>query len=124
MTVDEFVTRRAKNDRALMQAMAKDCRGVIEGSKGHPASLPQELRVRHLLWMCDQIEAQADQDDLARLNRWIGFVQAGLLANEMLTLEELRTMFSLAKDQHSDVADLIDHLDPASSFGLDIGGQG
>lgn len=33
-------------------------------------------------------------------------------------------MFNLAQDQHSDTADLIDHLDPTKSFGLEIGGQG
>jgi hypothetical protein len=124
MNTDGFVARRADNDRSLIEAMAKQCRRVIQASEGRPSSLPEQLRGRHLLWMCDQIESRAHEDDLARLNRWVGFVQAGLLANDMLSLEELRELFNEANDQHSDVADLLDHLDPTSSFGFDIGGQG
>jgi hypothetical protein len=46
----------------------------------------------------------------------------------MLDLDGLKAMFDQAKAAHGetseDLEDLIDHLDPTSSFEFDIGGQG
>jgi hypothetical protein len=64
---------------------------------------------------------------MTRLHRWIGFVQAGILANRMLDIEQIKAMFDEVKKTHSvssEDQDLIDHLDVDSSFKFDIGGQG
>ena len=78
--------------------------------------------------MCDQIEKHAEGGPATKLHRWIGFVQAAMLANRMLDLDGLKAMFDKAKAAHEgtseDSEDLIDHLDPTSSFEFDIGGQG
>ena len=48
-----------------------------------------------------------------------------MLTNRMLDLDGLRAMFDEAKRAHGETSeDLTDHLDPTSSFELDIGGEG
>ncbi len=77
--------------------------------------------------MCNQIQEHAQNSSLLRLHRWIGFVQAGILANRMLDLDQIKAMFDAAKQLHCASAedqDLIDHLNVASSFKFDLGGQG
>lgn len=59
------------------------------------------------------------------LHRWIGFVQCGMLAQRMIDLEGAKAMFDKSKIAHGELSeDLVDHLDPTSSFEVDIGGQG
>jgi hypothetical protein len=77
--------------------------------------------------MCDQITEHSQEWPVAKLHRWLGFIQCGLLAHRMLTLEQIKRMFADVKKLHgfsSEDEDLVDHLDPSSSFHLEIGGQG
>jgi hypothetical protein len=119
------------NTSLLVVAMAEKCRSLIrEWDKTAPPAPghPKALQPKHLLWMCDQIEKHAEGGPATKLHRWLGFVQAGMLANRMLDLDGLKAMFDEAKRAHGqssdDSADLTDHLDPTSSFEFDIGGQG
>jgi hypothetical protein len=116
------------NTSLLVVAMAEQCRSLIQESHKSVPSLPKSLQPKHLLWMCDQIEKHAEGEPATKLHRWIGFVQAAMLANRMLDLDELKAMFDQAKAAHGetseDLEDLIDHLDPTSFFEFDIGGQG
>jgi hypothetical protein len=116
-----------EDTRVLVAAMAAKCRDVIRGSNEEEQGLPKALHSKHLLWMCDQIQKHAQGSPVTRLHRWIGFVQAGILANRMLDLAQLKAMFDDARKAHSvssEDQDLIDHLDVSSSFELDLGGQG
>ena len=112
----------------LVVAMAEQCRSVIQEWDKPDPCLPKALQPKHLLWMCDQIEKNAERGTATKLHRWIGFVQAAMLANRMLDLDGLRAMFDEAKRAHGEASegfeDLIDHLDPTSSFEFEIGGQG
>lgn len=116
------------NTHLLIRAMAEQCRGLILESDAPDLGLPKALQPKHLLWMCDQIEKHAKGGPASKLHRWIGFVQAAMLANRMLDLDGLRAMFDEAQAAHAAASealdDLVDHLDPASSFEFDIGGQG
>ena len=116
-----------EDTRFLIAAMAAKCRDAIRGSSEEESSLPKPLQPKHLRWMCDQIQKHAQGTPVTRLHRWIGFVQAGILANRMLDLEQIKAMFEDIKKLHclsSEDQDLIDHLDVESSFKLDLGGQG
>lgn len=113
--------------RVLVAAMAAKCREVIHGSNEEVLSLPKALRPRHILWMCDQIQQNAQTAPVSKLHRWLGFVQAAILANRMLDLEQIKAMFDEVKRSHcvsGDDQDLLDHLDVDSSFKLDLGGEG
>jgi hypothetical protein len=64
---------------------------------------------------------------VTKLHRWIGFVQAGILANRMLDLDQIRAMFDAVKKSRGgsiDDQNLVDHLDVDNAFELDLGGQG
>jgi hypothetical protein len=116
-----------KTSRPLIVAMAAQCRDMIGKSAARDASLPGALRPKHLLWMCNKIEEHAEGWPATRLHRWIGFVQCGMMANRMLDLDGAKAMFDelkIAYGASGEDEDLIDHLDPGSSFELDIGGQG
>jgi hypothetical protein len=113
--------------RVIVAAMAAKCRDIVRRSNEVEESLPKALHPKHLLWMCDQIQKHSQEWPVTRLHRWIGFVQAAILANRMLNLEETRAMFDELTKSHdacSKDQDLIDHLDVDSSFKLDLGGQG
>jgi hypothetical protein len=113
--------------RFLIADMAAKCQFVIRGSNEEENSLPRALHPRHLLWMCEQIRKHAQDAPVTRLQRWLGFIQAGILANRMLDLLQIKAMFDEVKQSHSvssEDQDLIDHLDVDSSFKLDLGGQG
>jgi len=116
------------NDTAfVIVAMATKCREVIRSLSDQEEGLPIALHPTHLLWMCDQIEKHADTAPATRLHRWIGFIQAGILANRALDLDGIKAMFNQIQKQFnisSEQQDLIDHLDINSSFEFDIGGQG
>jgi hypothetical protein len=116
-----------EHTRYLIAEMAARCRDAIRGSHEEECALPKALHPKHLLWMCDQIQKHAQGSPVTRLHRWIGFVQAGILANRMLDLEQIKAMFDEVKKSYStssEEEDLIDHLDVDSSFELDLGGQG
>ena len=113
------------DDVLLIVAMANKCRAVIsERGKTEPDQ-PPSLRPAHLLWMCNEIVAHRNDWPATRIHRWIGFVQAGLVAGRILNLAEVKAMFDEAKNAYGPPdQDLLDHLDPELSFRLDIGGQG
>ncbi len=109
----------------LVTAMANQCREMLLRWHQHELGLPAPLQPKHLVWMCGKIEDHAEDWPATKLHRWIGFVQAGMLANHMLDLHAAKAMFDDAKNAHGELCeDLLDHLDPASSFELDIGGEG
>ena len=115
------------NTHLLITAMAEQCSRLILESDAPDLGLPKALQPKHLVWMCKQIEKHAEDGPATKLHRWIGFVQGAMLANRMLDLDELKAMFDQAKAAHGetseDLEDLTDHLDPASSFEFDIGGE-
>ena len=50
-----------------------------------------------------------------------------MIANLMLDLDGAKVMFNKIKEEYGSIAkdqDLIDHLDPTTSFDIEIGGQG
>jgi hypothetical protein len=109
----------------LVVAMAEQCRSLILDSETPDLGLPKALQPKHLLWMCNQIEEHAETGPATKLHRWIGFVQCAMMAHGMLDLDGAKAMFDKAKVAHGDISeDLLDHLDPASSYEVDIGGEG
>jgi hypothetical protein len=109
----------------LIKAMAEECRDLIlEWSKAD-LDLPEALQPEHLERMCDRIEKHAEDWSTAKLHRWIGFVQCAMMANRMLDLDGMKSMFDKAKKAYGEAnEDLLDHLDPKDSFEFDIGGEG
>ncbi len=112
----------------LMVAMAERCLNIIQNKpKDARFGLPRSLCPDHLRWMCNQIVEHAEDWPDTKLHRWIGFVQAGMIANLMLDLDGAKAMFNKIKEEFGTITkdqDLIDHLDPATSFEFEIGGQG
>ena len=112
------------NASLLVLAMAERCKSLILKWDTPDLSLPKTLQTRHLLWMCDKIEEHAENGPATKLHRWIGFIQSAMLAHLMLDLDEAKAMFNEAKVAHGETCeDFLDHLDPQSSFELDIGGE-
>lgn len=114
------------DSKLLVVAMARTCREVIQKSEGRSLDLPKQLCPGHLLWMCNKIEKHADDWPELKLHRWIGFLQGGMLANRMLDFERAKAMFDaarLAQGVTGEEQDLIDHLDPESSFEMEVGGE-
>lgn len=113
--------------KLLIVAMSERCIAQILKSQTSEVELPDVLQPPHLLWMCDQIANHAEDWSESKLHRWLGFIQSGMLANRMLTYDQLKDMFEDAKNsygvQEAD-QDLLDHLDPHNSFRMDIGGEG
>lgn len=115
------------NASLLVVAMAERCRDLIQRSDEASSLLSPALQRTHLLWMCDRIEEHSEDWPATRLHRWIGFIQSAMMANRMLDLEAAKSLFDRAKIAHasgSDDGDLVDHLDPSSTYTLDLGGEG
>ncbi|QDU76823.1 hypothetical protein Pan97_38800 [Bremerella volcania] len=116
------------NSYLLIGAMARQCKQLVQQRNATQSSLPSALQPAHLVWMCNQIEEHSEDTPATKLHRWIGFVQCAMLAHGILDLEELKAMFDEAKRDHGqtaeDLDDLTDHLNPASSFEFEIGGEG
>ena len=113
--------------RALIVAMAAQCRSVMQNAKADDSSLPEALQRKHLRWMCSNIEKHAEDWPDSKLHRWIGFVQCGIMANQILDLQGVKSMFDQAKIAFGGTGqddDLVDHLDVDNPFELDLGGQG
>jgi len=113
--------------KLLIVAMAEQCRDVIAKSEEAQLGLSETLRPKHLLWMCNTIKQHAENWPITKLHRWIGFVQCGMMANRMLDLDGAKAMFDKAKNAYGEPRedhDLLDHLDPESSFNMDLGGEG
>ena len=114
------------NSDLLMQEMVDQCRRLVgQLTDDRNSHLPIPLRHEHLSWMCDQLEQNLEFWPDSKLHRWIGFIQGALLANGVVDLEGLKSMFDHAKIAYGTLGeDLFDHLNPDSTFELDIGGQG
>ena len=115
------------NSKLLITAMSEQCIALILKSEATGVELPDVLHSQHLLWMCDQIINNVECWSDLKLHRWLGFIQSGMLANQILSFVELKRLFVDAKSAYADNSDdhdLIDHLDPHSSFRLDLGGEG
>ena len=113
--------------KLLIVAMAEQCRDLIAEADESHSDLPQSLQPKHLRWMCQTILQHAEKWPTSKLHRWIGFVQCGMMANRMLDLDAAKAMFNKAKNAFGEPRedhDLVDHLDPQSSFKMDLGGQG
>ncbi len=112
----------------LMVAMAERCLRIIQDKREDVRfGLPESLRPNHLRWMCKLIVEHAEDWPATKLHRWIGFVQAGMIANYMLDLDGAKAMFNKVKEEYGSIAqdqDLLDHLDSTKSFEMEIGGQG
>ena len=112
---------------ASIAAMAETCRSLIEGHNVTQNDLPRPLLPNHLIWMCDRIEKHAANWPDTKLHRWIGFVQCAMMANGILDLAGTKKMFDSVKNDYLETCedrDLTDHLNPDSSFDIDVGGQG
>ena len=84
----------------------------------------EEMRTR-IQKACRKIEENAEDGPVTQLHRWIGFIQGAMMAHRMLDLDGAKAMFDQAKIAHGETSDdLLDHLDPNSSFKVDIGGEG
>ncbi len=113
------------NDNLLMVAMAERCRNLLLKSGAGNRQLPKSLQHEHLLWMCHKIEHRADEWPATKLHRWIGFLQAAIIAHRILDLNAVKAMFDDAKIAHADLdQDMTDHLDTSEDFILDLGGEG
>jgi hypothetical protein len=111
----------------LATAMAQKCAAVIGELQSANNDLPKPLRPAHLVWMCKQVEAHAANWSAAHVHRWIGFIQSAMLANRVIDLDGLRSMFDEAKRDYGapeEDSDLLDHLDAESFFNFEVGGQG
>jgi hypothetical protein len=109
----------------LVREMAGQCLRLSKEMDEADSSMPTPLQSAHIRWMCIQVDQHADDWPLAKLHRWVGFIQCALLANGVLDLHGLKSMFDKAKVAYGDMGeDLFDHLNPDSAFELDIGGQG
>jgi hypothetical protein len=112
------------NADLLIVAMAQQCRDLILAWDTPDTGLPKALQPKHLLWMCKKIDEHAEEGPATKLHRWIGFVQCAMMAHGMLDFEGAKAMFDKAKIAHGETGeDMIDHLDPQSSFKFDIGGE-
>lgn len=109
----------------LLVAMTERCQELIQACDDGGSQLPASLRPGHLAWMCKEILAHAEEWPATKTSRWIGFLQGGMVANRMIDLAQAKAMFDQAKIRFGGPdQDLLDHLDPDSSFELDIGGRG
>lgn len=112
----------------LITAMAEEYKTRILQSVVSDSNLPKSLQPKHLVWMCDQIVKHAEGGPATKLHRWIGFVQAAMLAHRMVDQDALRAMFgrvhAACRESSEDLDDLTDHLDPTSTFEFELGGQG
>ena len=110
----------------LSTAMAEQCKSLINDCGVAVSELPPALRLPHLLWMSERIIEHAGNWPDARLQRWIGFIQCGMIANEMIDVEAAKTMFDAAKNAYAgSVPDdgLVDHLNPDNVFRFEVGGE-
>lgn len=118
-----------EQSNSLVATMAEQCRQLIRAAKLKPVEgdVPEGLQPRHLLAMCERIQEHADDWPPTKLHRWIGFVHGAMLANRLLDLDRAKAIAEEAKAVHGvipDDQDLVDHLNPDSSFRMDLGGQG
>jgi hypothetical protein len=109
----------------LTIAMIERCREMILEHEDLGRELPEPLRSRHLVAMCDRLTEHVDDWTAVKLSRWIGFLQCAMIANRMIDLEGAKEMFDQAKNAFGESSrDVLDHLDPDQAFEFEIGGEG
>jgi hypothetical protein len=109
----------------LIVAMAETCREMILAWSPPGLDRPASLQPAHLNWMCREIAQHASDWPATKVHRWLGFIQGAMIANRIIDLPKAKEMFDRAKHAHGAPSeDLLDHLDPGSSFRFEIGGQG
>lgn len=114
-----------ENRELMIVAMAEKCGQLIGESKVTNPQLAPTLQPVHLIWMCSQIQKHVEHWSQARLHRWLGYIQAAMVAHGMIDHDKLKRMFDEAKVAYADVGeDWLDHLDRRSMYRMDIGGQG
>jgi hypothetical protein len=113
------------NDNLLMVAMSEHCRDLLLKSGTGNRQLPKCLQHEHLLWMCKKIEQRAAEWPTTKLHRWLGYLQAAIIAHGILDLNGVKAMFDAAKVAHpSTDQDMTDHLNTEEVFVVDLGGEG
>ena len=127
LKVDARWRRPVGQANLLMFAMAERCLRIIQDKPEDVRfALPAPLRPEHLRWMCKLIVEHAEDWPATKLHRWVGFVQAGMIANYMLDLDGAKAMFNKVKEEFGATGedqDLLDHLDPKTAFEMEIGGE-
>jgi len=109
----------------MMVAMAEKCGQLLQESQTTNATLATVLQPAHLQWMCGQLQKHAEHWPQAKQHRWLGYIQAGLVAHGIIDLPKVKSMFDDAKVAYSDACgDWLEHLDHESAYKVDIGGQG
>jgi hypothetical protein len=112
----------------LIRAMAERCLNIIQDKPEDVRfGLPNTLAPEHLRRMCKLIVEHAEDWPPIKLHRWLGFIQAGMIANLMVDLDGAKAMFNKVKGEYGPITkdqDLLDHLDPTKSFEFEVGGQG
>jgi hypothetical protein len=113
-----------EDPRRFAVAMAKECRHLLASANVKNLELPDPLKPRQLLWMCDRVEEHADDWPERKHHRWIGFIQAAIMANQLVDRPGMKQLFcntGIAHDESFGDDDMLDHLDPAQSLQLDVG---
>jgi hypothetical protein len=60
-----------------------------------------------------------------RIDCWLGYPQAAIIAHRILDLNEVKSIFDDAKVAHpSTDQDMTDHLNTEADFVVDLGGEG
>ena len=60
-------------------------------SNDHRTSSVSVYRLRHICWMCDEVENMLDHNvDTEKVHRWFGFIQGVLCADGIYSIEEMR----------------------------------
>ncbi len=109
----------------LMREMIDVCQDIIDNHADPSVELPPSVSSEHLSWMCRRLNKHIEEWSIAKMNRWIGFIQCAMIANRMIDLDGVKAMFDKAKFAFGEPSqELLDHLDPDSAFRFDLGGQG
>ena len=91
MTSDLIVSLARKYQNALLALGAEPIRGDTSKTA---KDVTLAKRDNHLCWMCEQIikvmQAGPTDNDLAKMNRWLAFIQARLYYNGTYTIDDLR----------------------------------
>lgn len=109
----------------VVAAMARKCCDLLEGRSTSNA-LPRTLQPDYLLWMANQIAQHTEVWPATKLHRWIGYLQGGMVANQILDFDGAKAMFQAVRKVVDGIdvdQDLIDHLDPENPFRLEMGGE-
>lgn len=64
---------------------------MAQMDKPFQAEVEDEALKNHLAWMCDRIIKLAEDGELEKAGRWLGFVQGCLFMYGEYTIDEMRT---------------------------------